>query len=112
MPLQFFSIHNTAKMSESWRYTAESPDCEISEIWCDATDTPKSYGVQFRIFPWRVRLSTGEIRGLYSLQPNDFSGADRTALEKALKNAKELREKCHIGPSSVTEVKTSAWSCC
>lgn len=98
-------------MSESWRYTAESAEGEISEIWCDTTDVPKTYGVQFRIYPWRVRLSTGEIRGLYSLQPSDFSGADRAALEKALKNAKELRDKCNIGPS-VTEVKTTTWSCC
>jgi hypothetical protein len=100
-------------MSSTWRYTPENSDGQISEIWCDGfLNTPVRAGI--RIFPWRVRLNTGEVRGLYSLTLSDFSGADRKALENALKNAKELQNKWSgDNPRRVEEVQNeSCWSCC
>ncbi len=108
-----FSARKQEKMSSTWRYVSEDPENQISEIWCDG-EVSAAIRAGIRIFPWRVRLSTGEVRGLYSLELADFSGADREALEKALKNAKDLRDKWsgELQPS-VLEVKPqSHWSCC
>ena len=102
-----------AKMSTSWRYISESDENQITEIWCDGPlEHSKRVGIP--IYPWRVRLATGDVRGLYSLALSDFSGADRKALENALKNAQELRESWNgMTLRKVEEVKNdSCWTCC
>lgn len=112
-PCKFFSTQDPTRMTSTWSYVSEDPENQISEIWCDGMKLNLGHP-GLCIFPWRVRLSTGEVRGLYSLDVADFSGADKKALEDALKNAKELREKWsgELHPS-VLEVNTkSCWSCC
>ena len=100
-------------MSSTWRYVSETAESQISEIWCDGAMRGNIHA-GIRIYPWRVRLATGEVRGLYSLALSDFSGADKKALEDALKNAKALSEKWSgNNPQRVEEVQNnSCWSCC
>jgi hypothetical protein len=103
-------------MSSAWKYVSEAEDTQISEIWCDGA-YERAVQAGIRIFPWRVRMSSGEVRGLYSLNVNDFSGADKEALENALKNAKELRDRWSgensLALRRVQEVEPySCWSCC
>lgn len=76
-------------MSSTWRYDSESEMNEILAIWSDG-----ALNHQLRIYTWKVRLNTGEVRGLYSLKPEEFTrDADKKALSDAMKNAQELSKK-------------------
>lgn len=99
-------------MSSLWRYVTTEQSSQISEIWCDGpVGNPIYAGI--RIFPWRVRMTTGEVRGLYSLSLEDFTGNDRSALQQALKNARELQKKWSGESQQTPEVEfKSCWSCC
>lgn len=96
-------------MSSTWRYDSETETNEVLSIWCDG-----ALNHVLRIYTWKVRLNTGEVRGLYSLKPEEFTlDADKKAINDAQKNAMQLSEKCNEYNDRVVaeERKWRAWCC-
>ena len=75
------------RMSETWKYT--STDGLIAEICCQRGKFPK----YLHLYPWIVVFRDGTEAGLYHVNPDDYTGPDKAAIEAAMKNAQELRLK-------------------
>lgn len=99
-------------MSADWIYDANLEDTTslIAKIFCDKHQFPG----RLRLYPWFVKLKSGEVFGLYLADEKDylFSAADKQAIENAMINAMALRVATSLRQIQEVDRFTKCSKCC